>query len=35
VSRHPEYRALFGLGELADADVAVYTHGHGHDHAHG
>ena len=35
VSRHPEYRALFGLGEAADEDVAVYTHGHGHDHAHG
>ena len=34
VSRHPEYRALFGLGVEADADVAVYTHGHGHDHAH-
>ena len=35
VSRHPEYRALFGLGAAADEDVAVYTHGHGHDHAHG
>ena len=35
VSRHPEYRALFGLGAEADEDVAVYTHGHGHDHAHG
>jgi zinc transport system ATP-binding protein len=35
VSRHPEYRALFGLGAGADEDVAVYTHGHGHDHAHG
>jgi zinc transport system ATP-binding protein len=35
VSRHPEYRALFGLGAAADEDVAVYTHGHGHDHVHG
>jgi zinc transport system ATP-binding protein len=35
VSRHPEYRALFGLGAGDDEDVAVYTHGHGHDHAHG
>jgi zinc transport system ATP-binding protein len=35
VSRHPEYRALFGLGVEADAHVAVYSHGAGHDHAHG
>ncbi len=33
VSRHPEYRALFGLDPLSERDVAVYAHGH--DHAHG
>ncbi len=32
VSRHPEYRALFGLDAAMARDVAVYAHGH--DHAH-
>jgi zinc transport system ATP-binding protein len=31
VSRHPEYRTLFGLG--LGTDVGVYTHAHDHDHA--
>ncbi len=34
VSRHPEYRALFGLDALSERDVAVYAHGHGHGHNH-
>jgi zinc transport system ATP-binding protein len=32
VSRHPEYRALFGLDAMSERDVAVYAHGHDHTH---